>query len=91
VKWHGNRQVGNAVPVLLAEAVGRAIVEQLRLATVSQSIAVVKRNEELIAGDIEKAENSRLNERKVSNQVVGTRKPGNLTRDERKRLKEAGA
>lgn len=90
VKWHGNRQVGNAVPVLLAEAVGRAILEQLGLAPTPRPVPRIQRNELLIADDIAKAENSRLNERNLTHQVVGTRKPGNLTREERRLLKPQG-
>jgi len=84
VKWHGNRQVGNAVPVLLAEAVGAALFAQLGFRPKKSSVPHIERNEALIADDITKAESAGLDARKMTHQVVGTRKPGNSARIERR-------
>ena len=84
VKWHGNRQVGNAVPVLLAESVGKALFAQLGLHFGNGSAPTIDRNDALIADDITKAEAARLDEKRITHQVVGTRKPGNSPRVERR-------
>jgi DNA (cytosine-5)-methyltransferase 1 len=84
VKWHGNRQVGNAVPVLLAESVGKALFAQLGLHFGNGSAPTIDRNDALITDDITKAEAARLDEKRITHQVVGTRKPGNSPRVERR-------
>lgn len=85
VKWHGNRQVGNAVPVFLAEAVGRAVLTQLGIGVTPPSeVPKLHRDETLILSDITKAEAARLDERRMTHQVVGTRKPGSIPRRERR-------
>ena len=81
VKWHGNRQVGNAVPVFLAEAVGKALFSQLGLKGISSDIPAIERDENLVKKDIEKAESARFDIKNISHKVTGTRKPGNAPRN----------
>ena len=50
-RWHGNQQVGNAVPPLLARAVGRHLCEVLELEHGSRSHMPCERDETLIAED----------------------------------------
>jgi DNA (cytosine-5)-methyltransferase 1 len=73
VKWHGNRQVGNAVPPLLARAVGAHLLRLLDLApSSSHDSVVVRRDRDLIADDLASSEQSRLGKRQTSHQVVNT-------------------
>lgn len=75
VKWHGNRQVGNAVPPLLARAVGKSILQSLRIQRTpsAKRIPLLRRKQDLIQNDILAAETSRLDLRRLSHKVVGTR------------------
>lgn len=72
VKWHGNRQVGNAVPPLLGRAVGAAILEVLGRVPEHAPLGVVTRDTALISGDIEAAANGGNAGRRVSHKVVNT-------------------
>lgn len=72
VKWHGNRQVGNAVPPLLAAAIGEVIMRDLKLVKSSEPSPVVERVDNLIRRDIVEAASSGLSRRKASHKVVGT-------------------
>ncbi|MDA8860684.1 DNA cytosine methyltransferase [Planktomarina temperata] len=69
-KWHGNRMVGNAVPPLLGKAVGKKILDDLKLKPSENSGKVVKRDFSLIEEDIEKAKNSGYERRKISQYVA---------------------
>ena len=71
-KWHGNRQVGNAVPPLLARAVGRAIIGALGAAPKPASLRTVKRDEGLISADVLAASSSGLSRKRTTHKVVGT-------------------
>lgn len=66
VKWHGNRQVGNAVPPLLAQAIGRHIIKLLRLEVSSKLSLAIQRDENLVKKDIELAAESGLSKRQIS-------------------------
>ncbi len=70
VKWHGNRQVGNAVPPLLARAIGRQILDSLGIMISPGHPAVQERRESLVANDIARARTSGLSRRRVSQQVI---------------------
>lgn len=50
-KWHGNQQVGNAVPPLLARAVGLHVCQTLELELGPRSRGPCERNQTLIAED----------------------------------------
>ena len=80
VKWHGNRQVGNAVPPLLARAIGRHILGSLGITIPAGSGPLVPRNDSLVALDIAKARTSGLSRRNVSQQVVHPRRPQEAVR-----------
>lgn len=68
-KWHGNRMVGNAVPPLLARAIGDHLIKLLGIdrAVPDQEL---KRDKALIQADIEKAAASNYENRQVSQKVV---------------------
>ncbi len=51
VKWHGNRQVGNAVPPLLARAIGKHILRLLDESPSRIDAPAVMRDDTLIAAD----------------------------------------
>ena len=76
VKWHGNRQVGNAVPPLLARAIGRHLLRSLGFAILARNGCVLERSDLLVERDIAKARTSGLSRRKVSQQVVHPRLQG---------------
>ncbi|MDT9726929.1 DNA cytosine methyltransferase [Xylanibacillus composti] len=68
-KWHGFREVGNAVPPLLARAVAKQIALALGGNLVKPSQEVRLMNEELLAFNMSAA----AKEHNVSKDVVGTR------------------
>lgn len=70
VKWHGNRQVGNAVPPLLARAIGEHMLGCLGVSPPEDELPVVDRNCDLVEADIENAANSGLSTRAISQQVI---------------------
>ncbi len=72
VKWHGNRQVGNAVPPLLGRAVGTHILKLLGIVPHFDRSPPLSRDRELIEEDLKKALESKLSKRKISQQVVNT-------------------
>ena len=74
VKWHGNRQVGNAVPPLLAKAVSDSLFSSLGFAKPKSTVtnAIVKRDFGLIADDVIAAEGANYRNRRASHQVVNT-------------------
>jgi DNA (cytosine-5)-methyltransferase 1 len=72
VKWHGNRQVGNAVPPLLGLAVGNAIRETLGYARYQDMYGVAERHYSLIWDDIQAASASGNGKRRVSHKVENT-------------------
>jgi DNA (cytosine-5)-methyltransferase 1 len=51
VKWHGNRQVGNAVPPLLARKLGSEILRRLGIQAPAQPLVRVQRDGTLVAQD----------------------------------------
>jgi DNA (cytosine-5)-methyltransferase 1 len=69
-KWNGNRMVGNAVPPLLAKAIGKHIISELNLTTTNKSKVIVSRVANNIAGDLIRAKASRYEDRKVSQHVA---------------------
>jgi DNA (cytosine-5)-methyltransferase 1 len=73
-KWHGNRQVGNAVPPLLARAIGEHVLKLLGISAKADDVPVLERNETLVAQDIIDARDSGLSTRKISQQVVHPRR-----------------
>ena len=72
VKWHGNRQVGNAVPPLLARAVGTALIEALSLNSETGLLGTARRDEELIGSDLAAASTAGYGQRRPSHKVVNT-------------------
>ncbi len=71
IKWHGNRMVGNAVPPLLARAVGRHILQILGLrAQPNFNGATLIRDDSLVQSDIEAAQNSDYHKRSISQKVT---------------------
>jgi DNA (cytosine-5)-methyltransferase 1 len=74
VKWHGNRQVGNAVPPLLARAIGKHILRLLKIKRQTAEIPSVLRDESLVRGDIEDVAASGLSKRRISQKVTHPRK-----------------
>lgn len=73
VKWHGNRQVGNAVPPLLARAIGAHIFRLLRLPPPKAEPPRIQRLDELVMADIDGAATSGLSKRRISQKVVHPR------------------
>lgn len=73
-KWHGNRQVGNAVPPLLAEAIGKHLLSLLGIAIETLALPPVRRDASLVADDLQNALTSGLSRRRLSHKVSGTRK-----------------
>ena len=72
-KWHGNRQVGNAVPPLLGEAVASALLASLGYEPhIDSSTPSVQRADQLIVDDIRDARESGLSRKKATHQVVNT-------------------
>lgn len=69
-KWHGNRMVGNAVPPLLAQAVGKQILALLKIRVTDAQLPTLVRDQSLVAADIEAAANSNFENRAVSQMVV---------------------
>lgn len=67
-KWHGNRMVGNAVPPLLASAIGSHILKLLGI-DAKPTRSTLKRDDGLIRNDIQKAAESNYEGRKVSQKV----------------------
>ena len=72
-KWHGNRQVGNAVPPLLARAVGKHILALLGIQRPAELLPYFYRDDALVEGDIQDAAASGLSRRRVSQQVIHPR------------------
>lgn len=72
VKWHGNRQVGNAVPPLLGKAVGEAIRNALGYQKHRGLLGVVERDASLISADLVSAETAGNGSRRTSHKVVNT-------------------
>lgn len=72
-KWHGNMQVGNAVPPKLARAIGVHLLEILGIPRPSKPAGRIERDDDLVRADIEAASNSNLSTRKVSQKVLNTR------------------
>jgi DNA (cytosine-5)-methyltransferase 1 len=70
VKWHGNRQVGNAVPPLLAQAIGRHIIKLLGIKMFCELPPAIDRDESLVKTDIELAAESGLSKRQISQKVI---------------------
>ena len=60
VKWHGNRQVGNAVPPLFARALGRHILNLLRIDVPYMDFPTVERDDSLVVDDIATAAADKL-------------------------------
>ncbi len=54
-KWHGNQQVGNAVPPLLARAIGHHLCDTLGLERGARTGRPFERDDGLIVGDFEGA------------------------------------
>ena len=77
IKWHGNRQVGNAVPPLLARAIGSHILQLLGLPVPATSLPEVERDDGLVREDILRAAESGLSRRKISQMVVHPKKGAN--------------
>jgi DNA (cytosine-5)-methyltransferase 1 len=50
-KWHGFRQVGNSVPPLLAQAIGKSIITSLALTPVSPQMVVTQGDLQLLRFD----------------------------------------
>lgn len=77
VKWHGNRMVGNAVPPILARAIGLHIRTIFGLPKPSARNTHLLRNDKLVVQDIEDAKNSGYENRNVSQLVVSWGKNSN--------------
>lgn len=60
VKWHGNRQVGNAVPPLFARAIGRHIIDLLGIGVQIAELPTIERDHTLVSDDIRTAAADRL-------------------------------
>jgi hypothetical protein len=69
-KWHGNRQVGNAVPPLLARAIGKHILSLLGIQRPTESLPYFYREDALVEEDIQDAASSGLSRKRVSQQVI---------------------
>jgi DNA (cytosine-5)-methyltransferase 1 len=69
-KWNGNRMVGNAVPPLLAEAIGRHILKLLGIKVSRIDHPPFERDKELVARDIEEAANANYENRRVSHRLL---------------------
>lgn len=72
VKWHGNRQVGNAVPPLLGMAVGSALLKDLGHEQHLELVGTATRDESLIEDDVRAAAESNNSRRKASHSVSNT-------------------
>ena len=72
-KWHGNRQVGNAVPPLLARAIGKHIFSLLGIQRPTESLPYFYREDALVEEDIQDAAASGLSRKRVSQQVIHPR------------------
>lgn len=70
IKWHGNRMVGNAVPPLLARAVGLHILQKLGITVAETEGVSLVRDEALVVADVEAARNSNFDKRAVSQKVT---------------------
>jgi DNA (cytosine-5)-methyltransferase 1 len=73
VKWHGNRQVGNAVAPLLARTIGQHLLGLLGISVPNTKLPHVSRDETLVAQDIADAANSGLSTRAISQKVTHPR------------------
>lgn len=78
-KWHGNRQVGNAVPPMLSRAIGKRILKLLGVERGLRITQSLPRDTTSVTGDVEKAKMSGLSRRRVSQQVVH---PGRIERNQ---------
>lgn len=73
-KWHGNRQVGNAVPPVLARAIGKHLMSLLKISRPTTALPQVSRDESLVRADLEDALLSGLSTRNVSQKVTHPRR-----------------
>jgi DNA (cytosine-5)-methyltransferase 1 len=60
VKWHGNRQVGNAVPPVFARTLGRHVLNLLRIDVTPVEFPTVDRDDALVCDDIATAAADKL-------------------------------
>lgn len=69
-KWNGNRQVGNAVPPLLARPIAQHLLRLLGIQVSKRRLPRVARDESLVTSDIEEAAGAGLSTRPISQMVL---------------------